>query len=233
MRISFSIVQRTRWLLYSGEPMDLGKIWERYGLYIALGFMMLMMISYSIQWLRVGVGQSIDLAFAPLVEGFRIPFFILIVILSAFTGLYSSTIQKYTIDYERMATSQERMKEFQAEYREAQLSQDEKRIKKLEAKKDRVMREQLEMAQQQYKPMAYILILTVPIFFWLLYRLGQIHSTLNLPYNSMIMITLPFAGSHNLTDPVLWVMPAWIIWYMICSLTISQVIRKALNIGGI
>jgi uncharacterized membrane protein (DUF106 family) len=140
--------------------MDLGKIWERYGLYIALGFMMLMMISYSIQWLRVGVGQSIDLAFAPLVEGFRIPFFILIVILSAFTGLYSSTIQKYTIDYERMAKSQERMKEFQAEYREAQLSQDEKRIKKLEAKKDRVMREQLEMAQQQYKPMAYILILT-------------------------------------------------------------------------
>jgi len=79
--------------------MDLGKIWDRYGLYIALGFMMLMMISYQIQWLRVGVGQSIDLAFAPLVEEFRIPFFILIVILSAVTGLYSSIIQKYTIDY--------------------------------------------------------------------------------------------------------------------------------------
>jgi uncharacterized membrane protein (DUF106 family) len=120
--------------------MDLGKIWEKYGLYIALIFMMLMMVSYSIQWLKVGVGQSIDLALAPLVEGFRIPFFILIVILSAVTGLYSSIIQKYTIDYERMATVQERIKQFQTEYREAQLSQDEKRIKKLEAKKDRVMR---------------------------------------------------------------------------------------------
>ncbi len=213
--------------------MDFGKIWEKYGLYIALGFMMLMMFSYSIQWLRVGVGQSIDLVFAPLVEGFRIPFFILIVILSAITGLYSSIIQKYTIDYERMATVQERMKEFQTEYREAQLSQDEKRIKKMEAKKDRVMREQLEMSQQQFKPMAYILVLTVPIFFWLLFRLGQIQSTLSIPYNSMIMITLPYSGSHNLTDPVLWVIPAWIIWYMICSLTISQVIRKSLNIGGI
>ena len=213
--------------------MDLGKIWDKYGLYIALGFMMLMMISYQIQWLRVGVGQSIDLAFAPLVEEFRIPFFILIVILSAVTGLYSSIIQKYTIDYERMATVQERIKEFQTEYREAQLSQDEKRIKKMEAKKDRVMREQLEMSQQQFKPMAYILVLTVPIFFWLLFRLGQINNTLSIPYNSMIMITFPYAGSHNLTDPVLWVMPAWIIWYMICSLTISQVIRKSLNIGGI
>ena len=233
MLISSSTVQLRIWHPCSGDHMDLGKIWDKYGLYIALGFMMLMMISYQIEWLRVGVGQSIDLAFAPLVEEFRIPFFILIVILSAVTGLYSSIIQKYTIDYERMATVQERIKEFQTEYREAQLSQDEKRIKKMEAKKDRVMREQLEMSQQQFKPMAYILVLTVPIFFWLLFRLGQIDKTLSMPYNSMIMITFPYAGSHNLTDPVLWIMPAWIIWYMICSLTISQVIRKALNIGGI
>ena len=36
-----------------------------------------------------------------------------------------------------------------------------------------------------------------------------------------------------LHDPALWIIPAWILWYMICSLTISQVVRKALNIGGI
>jgi uncharacterized membrane protein (DUF106 family) len=203
--------------------MNFGKFWEKYGLYVALLFMMLMMFSYSIQWLRTTVGHSIDLVFSPLVVDFRIPFFILIVILSAITGLYSSIIQKYTIDYERMTDVQERMKEFQKEYREAQLSQDEKKIKKLDAKKDRVMREQLELSQQQFKPMAYILVLTVPIFFWLLYRLSQLHTT----------ITLPYYGIHNLTDPILWVIPAWMVWYMICSITISQVIRKALNIGGL
>jgi uncharacterized membrane protein (DUF106 family) len=203
--------------------MDLGKIWDKYGMYIALGFMMLMMISYSIDWLRLAVGQGMDVVFAPLVDGLNIPFFILIVILSAITGLYSSIVQKYTIDYEKMTETQERMKEFQTEYREAQLSQDEKKIKKLDAKKDRVMREQLEMSQQQFKPMAYILILTVPIFFWLLFRLNQIHST----------ITLPYVGTVGLHDPVIWVMPAWILWYFICSVTLSQVIRKALNIGGL
>jgi len=203
--------------------MELGKIWDKYGIYIALAFMMLMMFSYSIEWLRVGVGKSIDVAFSPLVEEFKIPFFILIVILSALTGLYSSIIQKYTIDYERMTGAQERMKEFQAEYREAQLSQDEKKIKKLDAKKDKVMREQLEMSQQQFKPMAYILVLTVPIFFWLLFRLNEVQTT----------ITLPYAGVHSLHDPVLWVIPAWIVWYFICSITLSQVIRKSLNIGGL
>jgi uncharacterized membrane protein (DUF106 family) len=203
--------------------MDFGKVWDKYGMWIAMGFMMLMMFSYSIEWLRVGVGQTIDSVLAPFVTTFGIPFYILILILSALTGLYSSIVQKYTIDYEKMTESQERMKEFQTEYREAQLSQDEKKIKKLEAKKDRVMKEQLEMSQQQFKPMAYILILTVPIFFWLLYRLSQTQTT----------ITLPFYGLHNLHDAIIWVIPAWILWYMICSITLSQVIRKALNIGGL
>jgi len=203
--------------------MDFGKFWDKYGLYVALLFMMLMMISYSIEWLRVGVGHSIDLVFGPLVDEFKIPFFILIVILSALTGLYSSIIQKYTIDYERMAESQERMKEFQKEFREAQLSQDEKKIKKMEAKQHKVMRDQMELSQQQFKPMAYILVLTVPIFFWLLFRLNDLNNT----------ITLPYYGAHNLADPILWIIPAWMLWYMICSIALSQVIRKALNIGGI
>ena len=202
--------------------MDFAKIWDKYGIYIALGFMMLMMFSYSVEWLRVGVGRGIDGAFSPVVDGFAIPFYVLILILSAFTGLYSSIIQKYTIDYEKMTDSQERMKEFQTEYREAQLSQDEKKIKKMDAKKDRVMREQLEMSQQQFKPMAFILVLTVPIFFWLLFRLNQANT-----------ITLPYYGTQSLTAPVLWVIPAWMVWYFICSIALSQVIRKSLNIGGV
>jgi len=203
--------------------MDLGKIWDKYGIYIALGFMMLMMFSYSVEWLKVGVGQGIDSAFSPVIDGLKIPFYILIVILSALTGLYSSIIQKYTIDYEKMTETQERMKEFQTEYREAQLSQDEKKIKKMEAKKDRVMKEQLEMSQNQFKPMAYILVLTVPIFFWLLFRLNQVQST----------ITFPYFGTVGLHNPAVWIIPAWILWYMICSITLSQVIRKSLNIGGL
>jgi uncharacterized membrane protein (DUF106 family) len=223
MRISSSNVLLKTWLQYSGEYMEFGKIWDKYGMYIAIIFMFLMFFAYSIEWLKVGVGQAIDVVFSPLVDGFNIPFYVLIIILSALTGLYTSIIQKYTIDYEKMANVQERMKEFQAEYREAQLSQDEKKIKKLEAKKDRVMKEQLEMSQQQFKPMAYILVVSVPIFFWLLFRLSQMQST----------ITLPYAGTIGLHAPAIWIIPAWILWYMVCSITLSQVIRKSLNIGGL
>jgi uncharacterized membrane protein (DUF106 family) len=203
--------------------MDLGKFWDKYGMYIAILFMFLMMFAYTIEWLKVGVGQAIDAVFSPLVDGFDIPFYVLIIILSALSGLYASIIQKYTIDYDKMSEVQARMKEFQAEYREAQLSQDEKKIKKLEAKKDRMMREQMEMSQQQFKPMAYILVVSVPIFFWLLFRLSQVTSS----------ITFPYVGIVGLQDAAVWIIPAWILWYMICSITLSQVIRKSLNIGGL
>ena len=203
--------------------MELGKFWDKYGMYIAILFMFVMMFSYSIEWLRTGVGQAIDAVLSPLVDGFNIPFYVLIICLSALSGLYASIIQKYTIDYDKMTEVQARMKEFQTEYREAQLSQDDKKIKKLEAKKDRVMREQMEMSQQQFKPMAYILVVSVPIFFWLLFRLNEVKST----------ITFPYVGIVGLQDAAVWIIPAWILWYMICSITLSQVIRKSLNIGGL
>jgi uncharacterized membrane protein (DUF106 family) len=195
---------------------------KKYGGYIALLVALLMMLAYSVPAIRDGVGSAIDLIFGPLVDLFGIPFYVLIIILATLTALYSSLIQKYTIDYEHMQDVQARMKDFQKEYREAQLSQDEKRIKKLDTKKDRLMKEQLEMSQQQFKPMAYILVITVPIFFWLLYRLNGINTT----------ITMPFFGQLALTEAI-WILPSWILWYMLCSLTISQVARKSLNIGGI
>jgi len=197
---------------------------KKHGIWISLAFVMLMMVAYSIEWIRVGVGSAIDVVLGPLINDFQVPFFVLIVILSTFTALYSSIIQKYTIDYEKMTEVQEKMKAFQKEFREATLSKDEKALKKIESRRNKVMAEQLELSQQQFTPMAYILVLTVPIFFWLLFRLSTDTSTIN----------MPFVGLHALADPVLLgIIPAWIIWYMICSIAISQVIRKALNIGGI
>jgi uncharacterized membrane protein (DUF106 family) len=194
-----------------------------YGGIIALLVAMVLIFSYSIPGIRDTVGQALNVILGPLADA--LPFYIVIIILSVLTALYSSVIQKYTIDYERMQDVQERMKVFQKEFREAQLSGDEKKIKKLEPKREKAMKEQLEMSQNQFKPMAYILIISVPIFFWLLFRLN------NVPVN--IEIIMPFFGQHTLTDLILGPVPAWILWYMICSLTLSQVVRKALNIGGI
>jgi len=177
----------------------------------------------SIETVRNTIGTSLNVVLGPLVDTFQVPFYIMIIILSTMTGFYSSIIQKYTIDYKKMKQTQNRMKEFQKEYREAMLSKDEKQIKKLEAKRSRMMQEQMEMSQAQFKPMGYIMVITLPIFFWLIFRLNHFDA----------MINMPFFGLVHLTDLILGPAPAWIIWYMLCSITLSQVIRKALDIGGL
>jgi uncharacterized membrane protein (DUF106 family) len=173
---------------------------------------------------RQTIGSAMDAVLGPLLaEPVALPFYIVILILSALTGLYSSLLQKYTVDYERMQEAQEGMKEFQKEYRDAQLSKDEKRIKKLESKRDKMMKEQMEVSQSQFRPMAYILIVSLPIFFWLIYKMPLIEAT----------ITFPYFGEMSIAKGAVWIVPAWILWYMLCSICISQVIRKSMNIGGI
>ncbi len=202
---------------------------KKHGPTIALVFVMLVMLSYSVEWIRVTVGLGMDVLLGPFIDTFGVPFFVMIMILSSITGLYSSLVQKYTIDYEKMQETQAKMREFQKEFREAQLSGDEKRIKKLQGKQERMMQDQLDISRQQFTPMAIILILSVPIFFWLLLRLPPIGTDIVLATG----IVLPFIGVIGLSDFAFWIVPAWILWYMLCSLTISQVIRKSLNIGGI
>jgi uncharacterized membrane protein (DUF106 family) len=202
---------------------------KKHGPTIALVFTMLVMLSYGIEWVRVTAGSVMDLLLGPFIDVLGVPFFVMIMILSSITGLYSSLVQKYTIDYEKMQEVQARAREFQKEFREAQLSGDEKKIKKLQGKQERMLQDQLEISRQQFTPMAIILLLTVPIFFWLLFRLPSVGTELSAASG----IVMPFIGAVSLSGSALWFIPAWILWYMICSLAISQVIRKSLDIGGI
>ncbi|NYT04987.1 MAG: DUF106 domain-containing protein [Methanomicrobiales archaeon] len=188
--------------------------------------MILAMVVYSIESIRVGIGSAMDMIFAPIVQspdgGYVTSWLVIILALAAITGVYSSLLQKYTIDYEKMQVVQKKMRDFQKDFREAQLSGDEKKVKKMMDKRDKLMQEQLEMSQEQFKPMSYIMVITVPIFLWLLYKVPDMGS-----------IVFPFWGELNLADGTPFFLPAWILWYMICSLTLSQVIRKSLNIGGL
>ncbi|MEN6514007.1 EMC3/TMCO1 family protein [Methanoculleus sp.] len=202
---------------------------KKHGPTIALLFTMLVMLSYGIEWIRVTVGSARDVLLGPFIDTLGVPFFVMILILSGMTGLYSSLVQKYTIDYEKMQETQAKMRVFQKEFREAQLSGDEKRVKKLQGKQERMMQDQLDISRQQFTPMAIILVLSVPIFFWLLLRLPAVGA----PTTIASGIVMPFLGAVTLSGVAFWIVPAWILWYMICSLTISQVIRKSLNIGGL
>ncbi len=167
------------------------------------------------------IGKLMDTFLEPLLGG--LPIHMIIFVLAAFTGLYASLIQKYTMDWSLMKRVQEKSKSIQKEMRQAQLSNNAQKIKKLEGQYQEMMGDQMEMFKQQFKPMLYISIISIPLFYWVYLLISQ---------NPDATMMFPFWGEHNLNDKVFWEFQYWLFWYFLCSLPVSQMTRKALNIGG-
>ena len=213
--------------------MKFSEFGKKYGMFIALAAMVGIMLLYQWEWARQTIAGLVDIIIGPFVA-MGLPFFALLLILATITGFYSSLIQKYTIDYEKMAEVQDKLKDFNVKFREAQMSGDERLIKKMQARQQAILNEQMQMTQQQFTPMIYIMIVTIPIFFWIYEKIrampmsGEVTAAIADLSNSIV---IPFAGLSSYFDVYLWIFPLWLLWYLLCSLCMTQIIRKALNIG--
>ena len=152
-----------------------------------------------------------------------LPFGIVLFILAAVTGLYASLIQKYTMDWDFLRNQQEKMKKVQRQMKEAQLSGDQARQQQLQNEQMKMVSEQGKMMQMQFKPMLYIGLISIPLFMWAYLYIEQ---------NPDMTMTFPFWGTLNLNASILGPVIAWFYWYFVCSLPVSQIIRKALDIGS-
>jgi len=173
--------------------------------------------------LREDMATTLDVVLGPLANIID-NFLIVILLLSVVTGIYTSIIQKYTMNWEVMAKSKElqkQMREIQKEYIEAKKDDNKHKIKKIENKRAEVMRKQTEfsgeMMKQQMKPMAYIVIITIPVFMWMWQYVSG-------------AVIFPLIGPIELTATFVFGMPYWVLWYMVCSIPLTQVVRKGIGI---
>ncbi|HLE95943.1 MAG TPA: EMC3/TMCO1 family protein [Candidatus Thermoplasmatota archaeon] len=81
--------------------------------------------------------------------------------------LASTVIRHFLVDWVKMARVQEVMRHFQKEFREAQKSNNTYRMKRLTEAQPEIMKLQADMSGEQMKPMAFTMIVVVPIFLWL------------------------------------------------------------------
>jgi len=169
---------------------------------IALGiFLMLGAVLLGTDF-RNEVGAVVDIFFSPFSS--LLPMVMVIFVLSVITGLYASLIQKYTMDWSLMHSIQDRMKRFQKEYKEAQKAGNKQKLAKLEEERAKMMSEQGTIMKQQLKPMMYITVVTLPIFYWI-YMQMDVHAT----------VLLPVLGEKSLAQSVMGFIQYWIVWYLL------------------
>jgi len=196
--------------------------WSVYDKAAAIGSVGLF-AGYSISSVRNVIGQTLDLLLGPLES--TLPFYAVVMVLALFTGLYSTLLQANLMDMDKMAYYQDRMKALQNKRDEAKEAGDDEALDQLQKEQMEAMGENLGMFKEQFRPMVWIMLFTIPVFLWMYWMILADGTTI-----TPETIVLPIFGETTWTGGVLGPIQAWIVWYFLCSMGFTQIIRKALDI---
>ncbi|WP_255149010.1 DUF106 domain-containing protein [Halorarius halobius] len=179
---------------------------------------------YSIGQIRNAIGSAIDVLLGPLDAA--LPFYVVIMVLAVFTGLYSTLLQANLMDMDKMSEYQQRMQDIQERRKEAKERGDDEALDRIQEEQMEAMGDNLGMFKEQFRPMVWIMLLTIPVFLWMYWK---ILSPQTIVPNTM---TMPLIGTleEGWQTGVLGPLQAWILWYFVCSMSFTQLIRKSLNI---
>ena len=177
---------------------------------------------YSIPSIKNTVGAVLDTVLGPIEA--TMPFYMVILVLATLTGLWSALLQDNLMDMSGMGDHQEKMQELQDRRERAKEEGNEEELDRIQQEQMEMMSDQMGMFKQQIRPMVWIMLLTIPIFLWLYWRTG------NLDLSGVAIVMPLFGEISNWNAGTLGPWPAWLFWYFICSLSFSQIVRKALNV---
>jgi len=211
-----------------GEPADQvsfeaieTKSWSRYDKLAGLTAIAFF-AGYWNNGIRDVIASIDNVALEPLLSLF--PFHVVVLILAIITGLYSTLLQSKLMDQDAMQAYQERMSEITDREEAARERGDDEALEAIQEEKMEAAKDQLGMFKLQFRPMVWIMLLTIPVFLWLRWKVrgGHLGSTHGL--------VVPLAGHVSYQQGLLGPMPTWIVWYFVCSVASRQIIQKTLNI---
>ena len=155
-----------------------------------------------------------------------------VLIIAFIVSLITTVANKYLVDQDELNAQQAEMKEFNAKLREAQKKGDGKEVAKLQAQQSELMQQQTAMMTNQFKPMIVTFVPIILIFFWM--RSSAIHDLVIILPKTVYWVTLTplwhFIGSFLYGGKA--TIPygiGWLLWYMICTFGMSQILRKFLG----
>jgi uncharacterized membrane protein (DUF106 family) len=195
--------------------------WSRWDKLAGLGVLALF-LGYSMRGIRSTIGGVIDVFLGPL--NAVLPFHVVVLILAIVTGLWTAVLQDNLMDSSLMAEYQEQQKEFKQRIEEAKERDDDEAVK-------RIREEQMEnmdtgIFKAQFRPMVWIMLLTIPAFLWMYWMILDVGVSAAQP-----ALVIPLYGEvPTWTTAVVGPIQIWLVWYFVCSLGFSQIMRKALNV---
>ena len=155
-----------------------------------------------------------------------------VLVIAFIVSLLTTIANKYLVDQDALNERQKAMQDFNKELREAQKRGDGKKMAELQAKQADMMKDQSEMMTEQFKPMIVTFVPIILIFFWM--RSSAIHNLVIILPKTVYWVTLTplwhvlgsflYGGQATIPYGI-----GWLLWYMICTFGMSQILRKFLG----
>ncbi|MFB6126581.1 MAG: DUF106 domain-containing protein [Halolamina sp.] len=183
-------------------------------------------VAYSWEPLRNVIGGAVDVVLGPVNS--VLPFYATVMVIAIGTGLYSTLLRALLMDMDKMAYYQDRMQEIQDKRKEAKERGDDEALEAIQDEQMEAMGDQLGMFKEQFRPMVWIMFLTIPAFLWMYWKIGIRGGVSHGEFQNIV---LPLVGSVQWTASVAGPIQTWIVWYFLCSMAFTQVIQKALDIS--
>ncbi|PSQ58374.1 MAG: hypothetical protein BRD23_07015, partial [Halobacteriales archaeon SW_9_67_25] len=138
--------------------------WTKYDKIAGVGVLGLF-LGYSMPSIRSRIGGVIDLFMGPIEA--VLPFYIVIMVLAMLTGMYTTILQDALMDSSVMGDYQDKNKELKERRKRAKERDDEEELERIREEQMEMMSENVGMFKAQFRPMVWIMLLTIPVFLWL------------------------------------------------------------------
>ena len=191
-------------------------------------FSLALFAGYSWAPMRNVIGNAMNVFLGPL--NTQLPFYAVVMILAVVTGLYSTILQANLMDSEKMGEYQEKMQEIQEKRKEAKERGDDEALDRIQDEQMEAMGDQMGMFKEQFRPMVWIMFLTIPAFLWMFWVIGYRGSDAAYPAVAAQELVVPLAGTVTWDTGIVGPIQMWILWYFLCSMAFTQLVQKSLNI---
>ena len=155
-----------------------------------------------------------------------------VLIIAFIVSLITTIANKYLVDQDEVNEHQAKMKDLNKGMRDAQKRCDGKELAKIQAEQTEMMKGQTAMMSNQMKPMFVTFIPIILIFFWM--RSSAISNLVIILPQTVYWVTLTplwhalggfiYGGKATIPFGI-----GWLLWYMICTFGMSQILRKFLG----
>jgi len=176
--------------------------------------------------MRNSIGNMAGIVLEPVI-GFNGNYPVMTVLLAGFCLVtFSSVVRDYFIDWIDSAEKQDRMKDFNKVLREARMSGDEAKVKRLTEKQMDMSKDQMASTMDQMKPMMFTMIFLIATFAFIgAFIEGIPGATFSVPWaNNVDMVAQAWSGNQCCA------FTNWMLLYMLVSMSVSQVISRVLKL---